>query len=256
MDEDRPKTSSFSFSRFGRRLDQRKTTGTRFYPQNVVAVPPIKLEKKATQKGDWLFRRIDRSQGSIYSQQQQVTQAERDYKPHFDIIEKHIPTISFEKQTKRRSMSLSNNQQDISNVKIPPPKVKMMIPFDKQEGRKDVQRDTVDKFYQPMDQMKNNNAHSFESYSARKPLVEKDAMPDYEIQKSFNYIKSRRQTAVDFGKSSQQKEHLPITCLLDYDVKSGQKIRTIQFNKQIPREKKPQNEMFIKLFQRLQAKVN
>ena len=56
-----------------------------------------------------------------------------------------------------------------------------MIPFDKYEGRKDLRRETVDKFYQPIDIYKSNNAHSFESYSARKPIIEKEAMPDYDI---------------------------------------------------------------------------
>lgn len=35
MDDDRPATTSFSFSRFGRRLDQKKTTSSRFHTPNV-----------------------------------------------------------------------------------------------------------------------------------------------------------------------------------------------------------------------------
>lgn len=115
------------------------------------------------------------------------------------------------------------------------PKAKLIIPFELQPARKIEIRKALDNFYLTRCENK-NNAHSFESYSARKPLVQKDAMPDYDIVTSFTKTQKRQFKALDFGKMTRTVEKNAITALLDYEVITKARIRGFHFDKQVSRD--------------------
>ncbi|KAM3132711.1 hypothetical protein pb186bvf_015139 [Paramecium bursaria] len=187
-----------SYSRFGKRLDQQKQQQSFRSNSPPVQVSPKTIKK--TQTGtDWIFRRVDRNTPVTskmgYVPADQMPQ--RVYNPQYNIIEKHIPIADFSKQQiKERSVSVIQEIKDFDFSKTY--HVRLPIAFEKQIGRKEQVSRVIDTFYNTSTQSR-NRAHSFDSYSNRKPLSEKEVTPDYECLNAWKKTQTKVQ-AFDFSK--------------------------------------------------------